>query len=247
MENPMRTPSSRLLGAFLLVTVAGSARGADGPAHGRREDQAALKPYGALVGTWRGSGQPERGKIKGAWQEDAAWAWKLSKDDAALEATIAKGKYLKSVVLRPGLKPKTYTLSAVLADGSSRTFQGEDNGKKALVLSAQGPGDGVRRITLTPLHETRLLMKLEAQDPANRMYHQLGEVGYTREGVAFAAGESGPVCIVTEGRGTMTVSYKGKTYHVCCSGCRDLFNDNPEAVLAEAAEREKAKDKKSAP
>lgn len=240
----MRTPSLKIFGAFLLVLspLAGSARSAEGPANGRLEDQAALKPYGALVGTWRGTGLPERGKTKGAWREEAAWAWKLSKDDAALEATIDKGKYLKSVVLRPGPKPKTYTLSAVLADGSSRTFQGADNGKKALVLSAEGPGDGVRRITLTPLHETRLLMKLEAQNPANRMYYQLGEVGYTREGVAFAAGESGPVCIVTEGRGTMTVSYKGKTYHVCCSGCRDLFKENPEAVLAEAAERAKAKE-----
>jgi YHS domain-containing protein len=87
-------------------------------------------------------------------------------------------------------------------------------------------------------------MKLEAQDPRNHLYHQLAEVGYTREGIAFAAGESGPVCIVTEGRGTIPVSYKGKTYHVCCSGCRDLFNENPEAILAEAAERDREKGKK---
>jgi YHS domain-containing protein len=51
------------------------------------------------------------------------------------------------------------------------------------------------------------------------------------------------VCIVTEGRGTIAVSNKGKTYHVCCSGCRDLFNESPEAILAEAAERQKAKAK----
>ena len=240
----MRTTSLKILGAFLLALCVDSVGSAEAPPGGRRAAQAALKPYGSLVGKWRGSGQPERGKIKGAWREDASWAWKLSNDDAALEATIDKGKYLKSVVLHPGPQPKTYTLSATLADGSSRTYQGADNGKKALVLTAEGSGDGVRRITLTPLHETRLLMKLEGQDPANRMFYQLGEVGYTRDGVAFAAGESGPVCIVTEGRGTMTVSYKGKTYHVCCSGCRDLFKENPEAVLAEAAEREKDKESK---
>ncbi|AGA27462.1 hypothetical protein [Singulisphaera acidiphila] len=239
----MRTTSRTILGAFLLVHCVGSVGSAEAPPGGRRDAQAALKPYGTLVGKWRGSGQPERGKIKGAWREEASWAWKLSADDAALEATIDQGKYLKSVVLHSGPKPKTYTLTATLADGSSRTYQGADNGKKALVLTAEGSGDGVRRITLTPLHETRLLMKLEAQDPANRMFYQLGEVGYTRDGVAFAVGESGPICIVTEGRGTMPVSYKGKTYHVCCSGCRDLFQENPEAVLAEAAEREKAKEK----
>ena len=60
---------------------------------------------------------------------------------------------------------------------------------------------------------------------------------------AFAAGESGPVCIVTEGRGTIQVSHKGKTYYVCCSGCKDLFTKDPEAILAEAAERAKEKEK----
>ena len=40
------------------------------------------------------------------------------------------------------------------------------------------------------------------------------------------------------------VSYKGKTYFVCCTGCRDLFKDHPERILAEAAEREKAAAKK---
>lgn len=242
----MRTLTRKFLAVSVVVTLGvGSARSAEGPAGGRLEAQAALKPYGTLVGKWRGTGQPERGKTKGAWREEAAWSWKLSKETAALEATIEKGKYLKSVVLRPGPQPKTYSLDAVLADGSTRTFRGADNGKKALVLAAEGAaGSGVRRITLTPLHETRLLLKLEAQDPANRSYYQLGEVGYTREGIAFAAGDSGPVCIVTEGRGSMKVSYKGKTYHVCCSGCRDLFNENPEAVLAEAAEREREKSKK---
>jgi hypothetical protein len=34
-----------------------------------------------------------------------------------------------------------------------------------------------------------------------------------------------------------------KTSWVCCSGCRELFNDDPESVLAEAASREKAKAK----
>jgi YHS domain-containing protein len=239
----MRYTTGGLLAAFLLA-VTGPLTGADEPAGGRLEAQAALKSYGSLVGSWRGTGQPERGKAKGAWTEKASWAWKLTKRSAALEVTFTKGKYFRSANLRPGPEPKSYILVADLADGSSRTFTGKDTGKKALVLTAEGRGEGVRRLTLTPLHDTRLLMKLEAQDPSNQVYYQLAEVGYTREGISFAAGESGPLCIVTEGRGTIPVSYKGKTYYVCCSGCRDLFKENPEAVLAEAAEREKAKAKK---
>lgn len=242
----MHSTLPRWLAAVLLLpSLTGvSVHAADGAAGGRREAQAALKPYGSLVGSWRGTGQPERGKVKGSWLEKASWAWKLSNDTAALELTVDRGKYLKAASLRPGAAPRSYELVATLADGSSRTFTGKEDGKKPLVLTAQGAGDGLRRITLTPLHDTRLLMKLEAQDPKNHLYYQLAEVGYTREGVAFAAGESGPVCIVTEGRGSIPVSYKGKTYYVCCSGCRDLFKENPEVVLAEAAERDREKAKK---
>jgi len=39
----------------------------------------------------------------------------------------------------------------------------------------------------------------------------------------------------------MTVSYQGKTFPVCCSGCRDEFNENPEKYASKAAQ---AKDQK---
>ena len=67
------------------------------------------------------------------------------------------------------------------------------------------------------------------------------EVGYTREGVTFGveAGGKKPVCVVTGGLGTMTVSYMGQTYYVCCTGCRDAFNDNPAKILAEFNKKKK--------
>ena len=216
-------------------------------APGRRADQEALKAYAPLVGSWRGVGQVERGRTKGFWRESADWAWKLTSDSAGLEMTVKTGKYLKSGVLRPGKVFGEFAFEATLVDGTSRTFAGEAVGdRKRLVLTAdaKAPAGGVRRVSITPLHDTRLLVLLEAEDPERHTFSRLGEVGYTREGVAFAAGESYPLCVVTEGRGTIQVSYKGKTYWVCCSGCRDLFNDDPESVLVEAAAREKAKAKK---
>ena len=231
------TAASVALTALILIA-------ADAPSGGRREAQSALKPFGGLVGEWRGAGQPQRGSAKGAWTETAVWAWKLTPDTAALELTVAKGRYLKSALLRPAGQPKTFTLDATLLDGSKRTFVGKVVATRPLVLVADPPeGDGPRRITLNPLHDTRLLILFEARNEDGG-FHRLAEVGYTRQGVAFAAGESYPLCIVTEGRGTTQVSYKGKTYWVCCSGCKDLFNENPETVLAEAAEKQKAKDKK---
>ena len=76
----------------------------------------------------------------------------------------------------------------------------------------QGPGWRSARVSITPLHDTRLLVLLEAEDTERHTFSRLGEVGYTREGVAFAAGESYPLCVVTEGRGTIRVSFKGKIY-----------------------------------
>jgi YHS domain-containing protein len=239
----MRQAIAGLVGALLLLN-SGPAPAADDASSKRLADQAKLKPFGSVVGGWKGVGQPERGRAKGSWPETANWSWKLSKDSAALETTISKGKYLKSALLHPGPKPDTFVLDATLADGSERTFTGTAVASK-LVLAADSPGEGLRRVTITPLHDTRLLILLEGRDGDNpRGFYRLAEVGYTREGISFAVGESGPVCIVTEGRGTIAVSYKGKTYHVCCSGCRDLFNENPEDILAEAAERQKAKEKK---
>jgi YHS domain-containing protein len=229
---------------FKWIALAGSLLATLGTvgvaAQDRREAQTALKVYGPLVGSWRGTGQPRRGQASGSWQESANWAWKLSDKSAALELDVEKGKYLKSAQLKPGDAAGTYVLEATLADGSKRTFQGKHSPEKPLVLTSEGMGEGVCRVTLTVPNELRFLLLLESHPSANA-YARLGEVGYTRNGVAFAAGESGPVCIVTEGRGTIQVSYKGKAYYVCCSGCKDLFNKDPESILAEAAERAKAK------
>jgi YHS domain-containing protein len=205
----------------------------------RAADQAALKPFAGLVGEWKGTGLPRRGSSRGAWTESAGWAWKLSNDSAALRFSSEKGKYLKAAVLKPGTAPGTFLLEATLADGASRSFSGKPNARNTLVLTPEAPVEqGLARITLTPLHDTRFLMLLEAGEAGGGLA-RLGEVGFTRQGVAFAAGDSAPACIVTEGRGTIPVMHKGRTYYVCCSGCKDLFHDDPEAVLAEA-ERRKA-------
>ena len=63
----MRHTTNGLVAAVLVVLTTGMLRGADVPVPGRREAQAALKPYGGLVGDWRGVGQPER-------NQHALWA-----------------------------------------------------------------------------------------------------------------------------------------------------------------------------
>ena len=75
------------------IPIVAPARGAGEPgdAPGRRADQEALKPFASYVGDWRGTGQVERGRSKGAWVENANWAWKLTNDSGD---KVASGIYI---------------------------------------------------------------------------------------------------------------------------------------------------------
>ena len=71
------------------------------------------------------------------------------------------------------------------------------------------------------------------------------QVGATKEGESFAAtGSSEKECPVSGGLGTIPVSYNGKTYYVCCSGCRDEFKANPEKYVKEFEEKRKKEKEK---
>ena len=52
--------------------------------------------------------------------------------------------------------------------------------------------------------------------------------------------------MVTGGAASIPVSYKGKTYYVCCTGCKQAFDDDPEGILAEYESRLKQAREKAA-
>jgi YHS domain-containing protein len=229
-------PRNPLLLGLVVVLLAVSAA----PAGDRVSDQQTLKPFARLVGPWKGTGQPQRGSARGAWRESAEWAWVLTPETAALRMTTNDGKYVKSIMLRPGGAEDRFAADVVLADGSRRTFSGKAGPRDVLPLEpGEPPAVGLARITLTPLHENRFLVLLEGRDGEAGPVRRLAEVGYTRQGVAFAAGDSYPTCIVTEGRGTIRVSFQGREYWVCCSGCKELFDEDPAGIIAEAEARKR--------
>ena len=51
-------------------------------------------------------------------------------------------------------------------------------------------------------------------------------------GLRITVSQNGPY-IVSGGLGTIRVSFKGETYYVCCSGCRDAFNEDPQKYVKE--------------
>jgi YHS domain len=79
----------------------------------------------------------------------------------------------------------------------------------------------------------RLVVTYSMMPPNRTVFNQVWQVGMTREGVALAAGTKRPECIVTGGLGTISVNYKGATYYVCCGGCRDAFNEDPQKYIKE--------------
>jgi YHS domain-containing protein len=92
----------------------------------------------------------------------------------------------------------------------------------------------ISRITLRQLNDKRMLVLYEKRRADQSFYARVGEVGYTREGTRLASSDSsGPECVVTGGEGTIKVMHEGKTYYVCCTGCRDAFNDDPVGILAD--------------
>ena len=213
---------------------------------------AALVPFEHLVGTWKGVGIPTGNKLKG-WQETHVFGWSFEKGQpVALTLEFTGSKLIARGKLRP--EGDGYVLEGVDSDDNPVKWTGAyDN-------SAQIP-----TLTLTP--------DLQADDtPARRLVVRLldNKEGYTfwderKSGTKFtrsveirmsrndpamasSGGPSGkPKCIITGGEGTLTVSYQGKTYPVCCTGCRDEFLAEPEKYVAKLAKKAAAANQPAQP
>jgi hypothetical protein len=198
----------------------------------------ALQEYNVLVGSWRGVGQPKRGSQTGAWQERAESLWDLKPKSHGIRWNVAGGNQWKSALLSFDEAKKLYTLVMVLPDDSSRTYRGKIEEKRLVLESDSDDRKAIHRVTLTILNENRVTVLMEKRPEQQSFFTRIAEVGYQRDGTRLAAaGTSGPECVVTGGLGTIPVMHKGKTYYVCCTGCRDAFIDDPEGTLADYQKR----------
>jgi YHS domain-containing protein len=104
-------------------------------------------------------------------------------------------------------------------------------------------GDQPARVTLRLVAgNDRLILHMEKK--AGDAFSRLAELGATRKGSGFGKGATYIECIVTGGLGTIEVSHEGKTYHVCCTGCLEVFKDDPAGTIKDYLARkaeEKAK------
>ena len=241
-------PIRRALLVMLLVSL--PARGDDETPDRARAKQAlaALQPF---VGDWRGVGQPKRGSIEGAWSEQSQWAWQFDDDTAAIVFEAPKSKVFRSGRIVPGDKAGEYRLLATAAgEKKPQAYTGRLTPEGRLEFTAARP-DVARVATVSVrlvARGKRMLVLYQRRLAGGDRLTRLAEVGYTRKGSGFGKAGAGPECVVTGGAATIPVTFKGKTYYVCCTGCRDYFNDHPEEVLAEYRARlaERKKDDESA-
>lgn len=215
--------------------------------HGKavRSSKEALQPLQDLIGAWRGTGEPKgtrEEKQRGFWTESIKWEWQFKGKEAWLKAVVEKGKHVRGAELRYLPDRELYQLTLKTSAGESQTFTGPFKDKRLTLERGDDPAKASQRIVLSVLHHNRYLFRYEERPAGRPTFSTEYQVGATKEGVPFAAGDAAPVCIVSGGRGTIAVMFKGQTYYVCCSGCRDAFNEEPEKFIKEF-EASKAKEK----
>ncbi len=238
--------SVRLGILFSLVVVAGGLSwAADQPA--RRTARQALQAFNDLIGSWRATGEPEgtfQERQRGFWTESLSWEWQFKGDDAWLKLAIDRGKHFQSGELHYVADKDQFRLDVVTPDKEKLTFEGPLQDGKLTLERQDEKAKETQRLVVTLLHANRFLYRYEVKAEGRPAFKRQYQVGCTKEGVSFAtAGDNEPECVVSGGRGKIPVTYKGQTYYVCCTGCRDAFKEDPEKYLKEYAER-KAKESK---
>ncbi len=233
------------LGLILLPALVAGDDAAKDPLSAAAQKEQLAKVQG-LVGAWKGVGQPQRSSTKGSWIESADWAWKFADGGPSLALKLEQGKYFSAAELQPGDKSGEFRLIAKTADGGGElTYRGTADKEGNMILTADKPAEGMpARVSIRLVAGGDRLLVLLEKSAAGGNFARLAEVGYTRKGSGFGKGSTGPECVVTGGFGSIEVSYNGQKYYVCCTGCRDYFNENPEEVLAEYKARKEAEKKK---
>ncbi len=230
-----------VLALAVAVVLTPPAPTADPPARTPKE---ALKALNDLIGPWRGTGLPEgtqQEKQKGFWTETQTWEWQFKGDDAWLKVAIDKGKYFTGGELRYLPAKDLYQLTLTTPDKQTQVFEGALADKKLTLDRVDEQAKETQRLVMTFLHENRFLFTYSVKKNDKPDFAKVYQVGVTKNDVPFAGPDGKPECVVSGGLGTIPVMYKGQTYYVCCSGCRDAFKDDPEKYIKEFEAKKKMK------
>jgi len=222
--------SGLVIGIFALANP--SARADD-----KAETKEALQALQDFIGDWQANGSPDKPRIDPrdpTWKETLSWAWRFKGDDAWLTLNVKGGKVLASAELRYLPGKKKYQLTTIAPDGAKRVLEGELKNDLLRFEGTDPETKAVQQITMNTAAEgVRFIYRVGHKPAGSTLLRKDFLVAATKEGETLAAKEKKIECVVSGGLGTIPVSYKGETYYVCCSGCRDAFKDDPEKYIAE--------------
>lgn len=235
----MRTATRWLCAAILAFPAA--ARADDSPAEARK---AALQQLNDYIGSWKGAGGPDKprpGPSDPTWSETITWAWRFKGDDAWLTFDVKNGKYISGGEVRYLPAKKAYALTVVDAKKQKLDFEGKLDPKGYLVFERTDKATGEsQQVTMNSAADgVRFVYRYATKAKGATLFNRQYLVGATKEGEAFGEAPKKNECVVTGGLGTIAVSYKGETFYVCCSGCRDAFNEDPAKYVKEFKEKKK--------
>src|SRR5947199_5632511 len=129
--------TGRLASFFTLFLLASFARAADRPTDPRE----ALKPFQDLIGSWRGTGEPEgtrQEKQRGFWIETMSWEWGFKGQDAWLQVMFEKSKHFTKGELRYLPEKDAYQFTVSTPAKESLIFTGTQKDSR-LTLEREDP------------------------------------------------------------------------------------------------------------
>ena len=216
--------------------------------------RAALKPLQILIGSWNGTS-------RNAALDQPGWAWDLKTDrkQPALRLKSDKGKYIRDGRLTFLPASQEFEFTATDGDSKQHVFRGNfsepvqdvpgDDKKmqrtyKLQLTETAADADGEQwRLVINQQENNRYILEVDRKRGTG-MFNRVDTINIQREGTSFALSDTDygeKTCIVSQGLGTTAVSHKGKTYWVCCSGCKAAFEEEPDRWIAKFEEQLKMK------
>ncbi|MDB5385861.1 MAG: hypothetical protein JWM11_1507 [Planctomycetaceae bacterium] len=218
---------------------------------------AAMQPLQVMLGKWRGVTNKEFKGSKAVDESEWIWDFRTNRAQPALIVKSEKSPYIREgrLTYLPGAREFQFT--ATTPEGTQHVmkgtferepeeFTGDDNKpQKSYKLKLTETGANVEvpwEVAFDQQENNRYLV--EVSQKRGSKFQRVDTIGTQRQGTSVAANDEDygeRKCIISGGLGTSTVSYGGKTYWVCCSGCQAAFNDDPKRWLAKMEEADKAK------
>lgn len=225
----------------------------------RRELLEVMKPVQIMLGSWKGTTQKEVGDFKALDEPEWVWDFKTNRDQPAMVMVSENSPYFRSMRLTYLPEEKTFELTATDPEGKVREFsgnfsrpveefQGDDQKMhvKYQLQLQQTNGTSARdtwQVTFNQQENHRYLVELARKSGAN--FIRFDTIATQRQGTSFAKSDLGygdRECIISGGLGTIQVSYQGKNFWVCCTGCKAAFDEDPKTWIAEYQAKKAAKE-----